>query len=409
MPEGVEIPRRKRVVQITDWLPPHFSAVSQYALAIADEEAAAGADVTVVGLAPEPMAAERREVGAGSVHVIPVVRKRYDKSSWAKRLLWTFGTNALLLRRAWRLMRGSEVIRFTGSPPFLIFFLYPANLIWRRTLVYRITDFYPECIIAALGRPNALLEGLRRVTNILRRRIDTFEAIGTDMADRLVQCGVPRERILLRRDRSPVDIPPSTEALARPPGLAGKRTILYSGNWGAAHDVETFFQAYKRHHEHGDGSFVLWLNATGTGADEIDARMTRAGLPFVRQRLVPLERLAELLVAPDAHLITLRPAFTGYVLPSKVYGCIASRRPVLFVGSRGSDVHRLCAADPALPYRHVEVGDVSGVADALGRFPWPRDPENRSGLAFGRPTVRDDHTALGLASSSSAERRANTI
>ena len=64
--------------------------------------------------------------------------------------------------------------------------------------------------------------------------------------------------------------------------------------------------------------------------------------PICAATLVPLEQLASLLVTPDAHLITLSDAFVGYVLPSKVHGCIASKKPILFVGSDRSDVHRLC-------------------------------------------------------------------
>ena len=54
------------------------------------------------------------------------------------------------------------------------------------------------------------------------------------------------------------------------------------------------------------------------------------------------KQLASLLITPDAHLITLSDAFVGYVLPSKVHGCVASNKPILFIGSDRSDVHRLC-------------------------------------------------------------------
>jgi hypothetical protein len=81
---------------------------------------------------------------------------------------------------------------------------------------------------------------------------------------------------------------------------------------------------------------------------------------------VPLERLASLLVTPDAHLITLREEFVGYVLPSKVWGCVASGRPVLYVGSDASDVHRICAGALGHDrYRRAGVGDVAGVRRAL--------------------------------------------
>ena len=74
-------------------------------------------------------------------------------------------------------------------------------------------------------------------------------------------------------------------------------------------------------------------------------------------------------MTPDAHLITLREPFWGYVLPSKVYGCIATRRPVLFIGPSASDVLLLCrAAEPGTPCLHVESGDGEGVFRALQRL-----------------------------------------
>jgi hypothetical protein len=132
-----------------------------------------------------------------------------------------------------------------------------------------------------------------------------------------------------------------------------------------AHDTETFFEGYRLHHHQGSGSVVLWLNATGSGADDLDARLREARLPFHRQMLVPLEQLANLLVSADAHLITLKPQFVGYVLPSKVYGCIASGKPVLFIGPESSDVHLLCSSSATSEYIHVNVGRPTDVAEAL--------------------------------------------
>ena len=111
---------------------------------------------------------------------------------------------------------------------------------------------------------------------------------------------------------------------------------------------------------------ALWLNAVGTGADRVRELLARADVPFAHTRPVPLEDLARLLVTPNAHLITLKEAFVGYVMPSKVYGCIESGRPILFVGSGDSDVALLCQQATGLPwYRRVGVGDADGVARAL--------------------------------------------
>jgi hypothetical protein len=110
----------------------------------------------------------------------------------------------------------------------------------------------------------------------------------------------------------------------------------------------------------------LWLNATGAKADVVERALIAHDLPHHRSELVPLDDLPRLLVAPHAHLITLRDEFVGFVLPSKVYACIESERPILFVGSDASDVHLLCRRSlaPDLYFR-VDTGDAESVARAL--------------------------------------------
>jgi hypothetical protein len=145
--------------------------------------------------------------------------------------------------------------------------------------------------------------------------------------------------------------------------------LLYSGNFGVAHDDATMIEGLRRHHAEGSGRVGLWLNATGAKADRVEAQLRQLEIPVHRSLPVPLDQLARLLVTPDAHLITLRDEFVGYVLPSKVWGCVESGRPVLFVGSAASDVHRICAEHlPAEAYQRVDVGDAAGVARALERI-----------------------------------------
>ena len=56
--------------------------------------------------------------------------------------------------------------------------------------------------------------------------------------------------------------------------------------------------------------------------------------------------------------------FVGYVMPSKIYACIDSGRPTLFVGSAEFDVD-LLARPAEAGYWRVPCGDVAGFAEAL--------------------------------------------
>jgi hypothetical protein len=184
----------------------------------------------------------------------------------------------------------------------------------------------------------------------------------------LIAGGIAPDRIYLKRDISPAEIRGDEIPIEMPGQLKDLHVLLYSGNYGVAHDSDTVVGGLIKYHSEGAGTFGLWLNAIGSRADLVEQQLREAGIPVVRSQPGQLEELPRLLVAADAHLITLRPEFSGIVLPSKVYGCIASRRPVLFVGPASSDVHVLCR-DADLPaYEHVEVGDIDGFAAALHRL-----------------------------------------
>lgn len=355
---------------VVDWLPPDFGAVGQYGLKFAREIAETGRRVCLIGLtsgAPET----RREVleDGGTLEIRRIAAARYKKSSYLRRLFWTFRTD---LRLIWEVVRHPRSRRaeilFTGAPPFMLFFAVAAKWLRGARLIYRITDFYPEVIIAELGKSSLLLTFFQHITWFLRRRVDAFEVLGEDQRRVLVAGGIAPERITLKRDTSPIRISRSVKPASRPRELAGRQVLLYSGNYGVPHEVETVVDGLIRHHRAGSGRFALWLNASGANADVVENRLRSAGIPIARSEPGPLEQLPALLAAADAHLITLRPSFSGIVLPSKIYACLDSGRPILFVGPKSSDVHLLCTQTERLTYEQVDPADSAGFASALERL-----------------------------------------
>jgi len=356
--------RERRIVIIADWLPPDFGAVGQYMQMRARALAEQGHDVTLVGLARDAGSVVHETRGKGSLSEIRLQARPVPRGSLLGRLAWTIVTDLRLLAAAFGRLRAADGILFTGSPPFLIHLLAPLRPLWRGRLIYRITDFHPECLIAARDRPSRLLTALLALTNFWRRRVDGFEVLGEDQRRRLNETGVAASRIALVRDGSPVSFDTRTAVEPLPADLAGSCVLLYSGNYGIAHEVETVARGYELHHREGTGRVRLWLSATGAGAEALAARFRELDLPFHQSAPVPLERLAGVLRAPAAHLVTLRDSFVGYVMPSKIYACIDSGRPIVFVGSADSDVDLLARTAQARYWR-VTCGDPRGFASAL--------------------------------------------
>jgi hypothetical protein len=262
--------------------------------------------------------------------------------------------------------RRGEIL-FTGAPPFMLFFAIVAKYIRGARLIYRITDFYPEVIIAELGRKSLPLAIFERITWATRRRVDLFQALGADQRELLIAGGISPNRIILKRDVTPVPITGRERPTSPPRVLSGRSILLYSGNYSVAHEVDTVVEGLIRHQRR-NGRFGLWLSASGKNVTVAEQRLRYASVPVAWTQPVPLDDLPSLLAAADVHLITLRNQFAGYVLPSKVYACIASGRPILFVGPASSDVHLLCSEERPITYERVEPGDVDGFAAAIERL-----------------------------------------
>ena len=251
------------MVYLCDWLPPDFGAVGQYSLLRAEALAHSGRSVTLYGLSSASAKVETLRCGEGRLKVAKLRSEPVPKGSLFKRLWWTVRTNTRLLAASLPDMRNADTIVFTGAPPFLIHFLVPLNAILRRKLVYRITDFHPECLMAGLGQVPFPLRLFHRLTIWLRWRVTCFEVLGKDQREKLESIGIDPGRIALVRDPSPVTLTGEERSLPLPTALEGHVILLYSGNLGVAHDIDTFVAGYELHHRHGTGRIGLWLNAVG--------------------------------------------------------------------------------------------------------------------------------------------------
>lgn len=356
-----------RLIIVCDWLPPEFGAVGQYMLQRAERAARAGREVVLIGLGRGAAADDAELLGRGRLQIRRLAAPVTPKHSLAQRGLWALSVNLRLLAAVAAAQRGrpDAEILVTGSPPFLSQMLILANLVWRRPLTYRITDFYPETALA--GGKARFLAPLLPLFRWVRRQASCIEIIGEDQGRRLRASGVPAERLRLVRDASPVEVAPDGPAAPRPFG-PDKLVLLYSGNLGVAHDAAAFCEAYRRHVRQGADRVRLWVNGSGVRVAELKAYCERHDLPLHLTGPAPLAELPSLLRAADLHLVLLGAPFWGYVLPSKIYACLASARPVLYVGPPESDVALLLREHPQAGHAAVAAGDADACFEALEAF-----------------------------------------
>jgi colanic acid biosynthesis glycosyl transferase WcaI len=143
---------------------------------------------------------------------------------------------------------------------------------------------------------------------------------------------------------------------------ANSLSLLYSGNLGLAHDVDTISEAMQRLKEDSRFRFIFAGGGSLRGGLEDKCRMdgiVSAEFRSYSQR----QDLGASLGACDIGLITQRESCLGSVVPSKVYGLLAAGRPIIFIGPAGSTVADIVKR--AKCGWHIENGNAASLVDLL--------------------------------------------
>ena len=282
--------------------------------------------------------------------------------------------------KSMRIGRQDVIITFT-TPPLIGGVGWLATRVRGGKLVYWSMDLYPEVAVAG-----GLVKE-RSWTARLVSALDTAVMRGSAAVVALGRC--MRERILARNVApEKVHVIPVWGEEATPADETGENSfrrewgvrddqvlVMYSGNFGLGHDVQTFLSAARELAS--DPRIRFAFVGGGARRPEVERFVGEHRLGnCILAPYQPRERLAELLAAGDVHLITMLPSFAGVMVPSKLYGVLAAGRPAIFVGPK--------AAEAALTVEElgcgvvVGPGDVDGLVQAIRRM--ADDRESRQGM-----------------------------
>ncbi len=170
-----------------------------------------------------------------------------------------------------------------------------------------------------------------RITGLLadfsRRHADGIIALGECMKDRLVRRGIDPQRISIAHNWADAA---AIHPLDRP-GNPRQLVLLYSGNLGLAHDLDTLTESMRQLRTD-DRFHFLFVGSGGRRQQLADFCQEHDIHSLELRPYVQRESLSASLSAGDIGLVTQREACCGSVVPSKVYGLMAAGRPILFIG-----------------------------------------------------------------------------
>ncbi len=301
------------------------------------------------------------------IEIYRVFRPDWDQSKPLPRLL-----NSAWMIAAWFVralgLRNFDAVVVGSDPAFSPALALALRLVYpRAALVHWCFDLYPEAIEAEgdSATVRSLAPWARRLMALSYRAYDGLVDLGSRMQERLAayHSGAVQETLVpwaLAEGRPAAAPDPNVRAEL----FGGARLgLLYSGNIGRAHEFEAFLRLARVCRARSGDAISFAFAARGYREGELRSALAPSDSNV---RLVPFadeDGLLPRLQAADLHLLSLRPEWSGIVVPSKFFGSLAAGRPVLYAGPADSEVAVWIAQhDVGL---RIADDDVTAAADRL--------------------------------------------
>jgi EAL domain-containing protein (putative c-di-GMP-specific phosphodiesterase class I)/CheY-like chemotaxis protein len=370
---------------ITQFYPPDFAATGQFMDELAQNLAQQGVDVQVFTAQPGYAFAQEKAPDRERVGDVWVERSNFLRGGsrrWAGR---TFTSLAFCAHTIWHLRQRKnrgDILFLTSEPPFLQVVGLLMNSLFGTRFVTLIYDLYPEVAVEldVLDQNH----GLIKFWNIVNKKVwDSAEAI-------VVPCQTMKDRIVKRHPdladkitvihnwADPTWIQPIAKAnnpFVQAHNLLDKFVVLYSGNMGRCHDMDTILGAAQRL----NGEPVEFMFVGGGPKREIvQQQIQELGLknctflPYQDKSCLPLS-----LTAGDLSLVSVDVGMEGLVAPSKFYSALCAGRPVAIICEPHSYLRALVSdANCGAAFRN---GDGQGLAEFIRHLAHDRTVADRMG------------------------------
>ncbi len=362
-----------RITLINQFYPPDLSPTARLAASLASHRAALGDEVTVIaGCGYSDRVHERCSPSRNGVVVQRAWNSRMGRSSHWRRCV-DYGAFAACA--AWRVARlpRQDLLICLSTPPFVGTLGVLHKLLHRETrLILWSMDCYPEVIERAgmITPDGPVSRGLQLWNRLLARRTDHVVCLDEAM----------RTLVLSRHDNgtypSEISVLPNWEAIDDYSTMRrnrnydaltdGKFVVLYTGNLGYGHTVDTILHAAERWKLQGDAVQVVFTGG-GVQVDAVHSEVRRKQLRNVCMLgHVSEDRVQDLQRAAGVSLVTLKDEMLGVMCPSKLHASLAVGTPVAYLGPRGGNVDEAVNRfDCGVSLRN---GDVDGLVDFVERL-----------------------------------------
>ena len=256
-------------------------------------------------------------------------------------------------------------------PPFLGVIGFLFKKIRKQKYVVLVYDILPDALVSGGFIKNGFGVKLwRRLNRVVLDNADAVITIGEYMAENLdtmfdaSRTALGYTAVIHNWEDVNVIKPlrKSVNPFVKEHGLENKFIVIYSGNIGATHDVETLVHAAKSLTDTTSIQFVI----IGEGSQKHlieDAKKQYSLDNFLIMSYLPQDQLPYSLTAADISIVTIARGVEVYLVPCKFYSYLASGSAVIAVCKDACEVATVIRDEAC--GRVVELGDGDALAESI--------------------------------------------
>jgi len=389
---------KEKILVIQQHFYPEVAATGQLLLDLCEDLVKAGYKVKVITGNPTeiPQEIQRRNIlrkeNYKGIEIFRLKNTTFNKYRMAGRVFNYLSFHFLIFFHMLFYER-PDLVFVLSTPPFISFSGLMLKIFKRSKVIYNVQDLFPDLAVELGKLKNKQFIGfLKKLSELIVRKVDKVVVVGEYMEMKIrgellrgtrvsvgasasgsANAGAKNDHIITihnwaNGDRIKVlkneDACAENNYLKKKWGLEGKFVVLYSGNIGYLHEFDTIIAAAEYLAKEGMEEIVFVFIGEGIKKSYIEEKIKEKRLynilffPYQSR-----EMLTYSLGLADVSLVTLEKGFEGMVVPSKIYGILASGKPVIAIIGEESEITEIIRRGKCGEI--IKIGDFKALSNAI--------------------------------------------
>lgn len=242
-----------------------------------------------------------------------------------------------------------DSILVVSNPPLIPFIAYLNKLIKNKPYYYLVHDVYPDIAVevGAIKKESVPYKLMNKINQLAIINTEKLIVLGKDMKDIFLKKGVEEQGIKIITNWSKkyeLSLEKADNAFYKERELISTLNIVYTGNIGRFHDIETIIEIAKVSMEDLPNVRFIFVG-DGFKRKELERAIKNGTSNIILSDYQYDASYLDVLSGADLFISTLSPRIKGLGVPSKTYSYLAAGKPIIAIMEQGTEIGDLVESE----------------------------------------------------------------